>query len=208
MEYRAVGLKLRDVEWSNADEVIDFIDRHRQQDYAVGDMLTLPDIDQTYEVQAVRPFRNHGTFYLFLDMDAQCAAEGCGEYFLVSVDVNRWRNSRYLTRCCPGHKGLFRTEMPGAWKTKAERDEMVALEARSTKRAEYRKQALADRQRMGVVERAVVEAKDDLALVKRSVRDTDLLAVAMVKLPRPEGRDTRKQRVVRAMRVLRERGLL
>lgn len=203
-----MGLKLKDVEWSNADEVISFLDGHKQVRYEVGEMLTLPDIDQTYEVKAVRPFRNRGTFFLFLDMDAPCAVEGCGEYFLVSVDVNRWRNSRYLTRCCPEHRGQFKTEMPGAWKTKAERAEMVALEARSARRAEHRERVLAERRRVGVVERAVLEAREDLQLVGRPIGDEHLLAVGVGKLVRPEGRDTRKQRVVRAIRVLRGRGLL
>ena len=90
--------------WSNADAVVEFLEQHRERRYVVGDYVVLPDIGQRYDVVAVRPFRRDGRLFMFLDLEAVCAVEGCGSVFRTDMEVNRWRKGRKLRRCCPEHQ--------------------------------------------------------------------------------------------------------
>lgn len=207
----AVGLKLEDVMFSNADEVVGFIEAHRERKYEVGDSLTLPDIEQTYWVVAARPFTRDGRFYLYLDLEAECAVEGCRNPVNCSVDVALWRNKRHLTRCCPSHRYQFSTPMPGAWMTLEEREGKLDKIEEALRRRKYRERALRyskAHSRRGCNERAVVEAHADLRLVGAAVPEALLVQAAIAKLERPKGRDTRRQKVVRSIASLRRRGLL
>lgn len=195
------------VVWSNADEVVLFLEEHLDRKYEVGETLVLPDIYQEFEVIAVRPFKRGKSFYLFLDIEASCAVLDCDEKFVCSYEVHRWRAARYMTRSCPAHMRQFRSEMPHAWKTSDERRALSVAGDRELQR----KAVLAEiraRPRMGVVERAVMDAYEDAAVVQASVHEDQLVAAAAAKVPRPVGRDTRKQRTVRALDALCSRGLL
>lgn len=200
-----MGLRLEDVAWSNADEVEYFIEEHTNRKYAVGETLVLPDIDQTYVVKAVRPFRHNGDFHLFLDLEAECAVQGCTYPVGVSVEVHRWRKNRHMPRCCPVHRYKFATTMPGAWKTMEERE---ALVARSQQVAAAVTKAAKVHIRAGHIERAVLRAETLLSVVSDRPTDAQLVAATVPMLSRPAGRDTRKQKVVRAIAALRQRGLL
>lgn len=201
------------VVWSNADEVMTFIEDHDNCRFEVGHAFTLPDIGQTYTVIAARPFRRNKSFYLFLDLETVCAVEDCSNPFVISVDVNRWRKSRHLTRCCQEHSYKFSTSMPYAWKTA---DERYALQQQDDERARRRALVEAERERqrnevkVGSVEQIVLSTAQDLDLVSPHPSVDAVVAAAVPKLrPSAAGlRDTRKQQAVRAYHRLREKGLL
>lgn len=201
------------VVWSNADEVMTFIEDHDNCRFEVGHAFTLPDIGQTYTVIAARPFRRNKSFYLFLDLETVCAVEDCSNLFVISVDVNRWRKSRHLTRCCQEHSYKFSTSMPYAWKTA---DERYALQQRDDERARRRALVEAERERqrnevkVGSVEQIVLSTAQDLDLVSPHPSVDAVVTAAVPKLrPSAAGlRDTRKQQAVRAYHRLREKGLL
>lgn len=201
------------VVWSNADEVMTFIEDHDNCRFEVGHAFTLPDIGQTYTVIAARPFRRNKSFYLFLDLETVCAVEDCSNLFVISVDVNRWRKSRHLTRCCQEHSYKFSTSMPYAWKTA---DERYALQQQDDERARRRALVEAERERqrnevkVGSVEQIVLSTAQDLDLVSPHPSVDAVVTAAVPKLrPSAAGlRDTRKQQAVRAYHRLREKGLL
>lgn len=201
------------VVWSNADEVMTFIEDHDNCRFEVGHAFTLPDIGQTYTVIAARPFRRNKSFYLFLDLETVCAVEDCSNLFVISVDVNRWRKSRHLTRCCQEHSYKFSTSMPYAWKTA---DERYALQQQDDERARRRDLVEAEKERqrnevkVGLVEQAVLDAVQDLDLVSPRHSREDVIRASIPKLkPAAAGtRDTRKQQVARAYRNLQYKGLL
>jgi hypothetical protein len=187
--------------WSNADEVQAFIEDHKNGRWEVGDGLTLPDIGQAYTVVAVRPFKHRGRFQLFLDLEAECAVEGCGEYFLASKEVHQWMSSPYLVRCCPEHRHGFSTPMQSAWKTEEQRK---ALEGQRRAKAEAKRAKGAQR---GVNEVAVLQAIEELGLVAEFASGEEVVRLAIGKLPEPaRGRDTRRQSVVRSLRKLMQHG--
>lgn len=187
--------------WTNADEVEAFIEDHKGGKWLVGDKCVLPDIEQAYEVIAVRPFKHRGKFKLFVDLEAACAVEGCPEYFITTKEVHQWMSSPYLTRCCSEHRFGFATPMAFAWKTQAQIEEhkIKLREAAKPKPKEPR---------VGPNERAVLDAIEDLSLVADDVRMMDLVDHAASKLPPgdPSKRDTRRQSVVRALNGLVQRG--
>lgn len=179
------------VDWSNADAVVDFIDRTER--YQVGDSFVLPDIGQRYEVGAVRPFKRDGKFYLFLDLFAECAVEGCSNRVHSPVEVNRWRQGRYLMRCCPEHRYQFQSPMPGAWKT---------LEERLVVRKPVQ------RRKVGVVQRVVLSVLQDYQLVGEKISYETLIRASVDRLPKAGKRDVRRQVVRRAYDIGVERGLI
>jgi len=187
-EYRAV--------WTNADEVNAFIEDHKGGKWAVGDRCVLPDIEQAYEVIAVRPFKHRGKFRLFVDLEAACAVDDCGSYFIVTKEVHQWMASPHLTRCCPEHRFGFGTPMPNAWKTQ-EQIAQIPVKVKKVKQP-----------RVGANERALLDAIEDLSLVYDSVPSSVLVVHAVEKLPRGASgkRDTRGQSVVRALKGLVDRG--
>jgi hypothetical protein len=179
--------------WTNADEVKAFIEGHKDGRWLVGDKFVLPDIEQAYEVVAVRPFKHRGKFKLFVDLDAQCAVEGCGEYFIATKEVHQWMSSPYLVRCCQEHRGGFSTPMRDAWKTQ----EQIAARPPSTPKVKATPPP-----RIGPNERAVLDALEDLSVVADRARFVDVIELAISKLAKDDKRDTRKQRVVRAINSL------
>lgn len=204
-------MKLEDVMYSNADEVAAFIGSHTERRYEVGESFTLPDIGQTYVIEAVRPFRLEKRLYVYLDLAAACAVDGCGNPVRCSVDIGLWVRNRHLPRCCPSHRRGFRSPMPGAWWDLERREaELAKLDKRAAARS--RKTALQAyrraNSRRGHVERAVLRAEGLLSVVSDRPTDAQLVAAAVPMLSRPAGRDTRKQKVVRAIAALRRRGLL
>ena len=185
--------------WTNADEVAAFIADHKGGRWTVGDKFVLPDIEQAYEVIAVRPFKHRGKFKLYVDLEAACAVEGCGEYFIATKEVHQWMASPHVTRCCPEHRFGFNTPMEHAWKTQ---EQIAAIVPKQPKRKKVKGP------RIGPNERAVLDAMDDLSLIADAARLDDLVACAVGKLPPgdPAKRDTRKQSVVRAINGLVQRG--
>ena len=184
--------------WSNADEVKAFIEDHKGKKWTVGDRLVLPDIEQAYEVIAIRPFKHRGKFKLFVDLEASCAVDGCPEYLVTTKEVHQWMASRYLTRCCDTHRNGFTTKMLYAWKTQEER----VLSAKKEPKPK------AAPLRAGLNERAVMGAIEDLSVLSDRLRASQVIAHAVTKLPPCGGekRDTRKQSVVRALEGLIKTG--
>lgn len=180
--------------WSNADEVDAFIVGHKDMRWAVGDKFCLPDIEQAYNVIAVRPFKHRGKFNLFVDLEAQCAIETCEEYFITSKEVHQWMSSPHLSRCCKDHRFQFSTTMPDAWKTEAQR---LAKAAKPVKAAKAKAPP-----GVGRIEGAVLRAADDLSVLADSASVADLVRYAIGKLEAGSGRDTRRQKVVRAVQSL------
>lgn len=187
--------------WTNADEVLHFLGQHpRGTRYKVGDHFTLPDIEQTYAVHAVRPFVSGKTSTLYLDLKASCAVEGCGKDFLTSKTVTEMRKSMHLTRTCEDHRRQFKSPDPKGWKTSAE------LAARAEKKAEAcAKKVREAAPRTGPNEQAVLDAMGALSLVRDTapVRAVVDAAVAAMERPAKGVRDTRRQRAVRALESLR-----
>lgn len=183
--------------WTNADEVEAFIEDHKGGKWLVGDRCVLPDIEQAYEVVAVRPFKHRGKFKLYVDLEAACAVDGCPEYFIVTKEVHQWMSSPHLTRCCEGHRFGFNTPMEHAWKTQAQIAELVPKK---------RKVKKAKGPRVGPNERAVLEAMHAMSLVGDKVGVEYVVAHAVDLLPRAENgkRDTRRQRITRAIASLAE----
>jgi hypothetical protein len=186
--------------WSNADEVNAFIEDHKGGRWGVGDRCVLPDIEQPYTVVAVRPFSHRGKFRLFVDLEAPCAVVECQEYLVTTKEVHQWMSSPHLTRCCVAHKYGFSTGMVGAWKTAEQRaGERERLELRG------RQEALPH---VGLNERAVLEALEAVSLVGDQIGVEHVVSHAVALLPPAGrgGRDTRRQRVVRAIGSLAEAG--
>lgn len=183
--------------WSNADEVKAFIDAHKGGRWEVGDRFVLPDVEQAYEVIAVRPFRRRGKFKLFVDLEAACAVDGCSEYLLTTKEVHQWMKSPHLTRCCCDHRYGFTTPMRDAWKTQEE------IASRPMKAAEVKSEP---KPKFGVNEQAVLEAMHAMSLVGDRIGVEYVVSHAIDLLPRAGGnqRDTRRQRVVRAIASLAE----
>lgn len=193
-------------EWTNADEVEAFIAEHKDR-WSVGDKFVLPDIEQAYTVLAVRPFRNRGKFRLFVDLEAECAVEGCGDYLVTTKEVHQWRASRYLMRCCEAHNRQFTTTMPGAWKTKAEREALRAERARGFEDVPRAAEKAATRLgRRGKWERAVLAVYD----AGSQSSACSLLREVTGTLPGHlcGDRDVVSQNVARAIRSLRAKGLI
>lgn len=183
--------------WSNADEVKAFVEDHKGGKWAVGDRFVLPDIEQPYEVIAVRPFKHRGKFKIFVDLEAPCAVEGCESYLVTTKEVHQWMKSPHLTRCCEDHRYRFSTLMDHAWKTQEQRDQMEV-------RAPVVKAPKPPR--VGVIEHAVLEAVLAASLVGDSIGVDCIVGLAVDLLPPTENgkRDTRRQRVVRAVASLAE----
>jgi hypothetical protein len=181
--------------WTNADEVMAFIEGHKDRKWEEGDRLVLPDIEQAYEVIGVRAFKRHG-FKLFVDLEAQCAVEGCEAYLITSKEVHQWANTPYLKRCCDAHRGGFRTEMKDAWKTS---EEIAARPAPVVKEKQPR---------TGAKQRAVLEAMAARSLAVDRISAEHIISEAVKLLPAPgKGqRDTRRQHVMRALDILVKRG--
>lgn len=180
--------------WSNADEVGAFIEDHKEVRWTVGDKFCLPDIEQYFEVIAVRPFKHRGKFKLFVDLEARCAIETCEEYFIATKEVHQWMSSPHLVRCCPDHRRGFATPMQHAWKTEAQR---LAMAAKPVKVAKAKAPP-----GVGRIEAAVLRAADDLSVLADSASVADLVGHAIGKLEAGSGRDTRRQKVVRAVQSL------
>lgn len=202
-------------DWSNADEVVDFIDQHRNRKYEVGEMFVLPDNDQTYQVIAVRPIKRNGDFSLFLDLETECAVEGCEAMFIVPVEVHRWRKGRYLTRCCPEHYRKYATTMPYAWKTRAERAVLIEQEKLREDRAAQVARVVKDTPRTGPFQDCVLDAARVLGYATPGTiellgpsAEEKVVQLAIRAWPKPRGRDTRRQRIVRAIAQLQKRDLL
>lgn len=185
--------------WTNADEVKAFIEDHKGGRWLAGDRFVLPDIDQAYEVLVVRPFKHRGKFKLFVDLEAMCAVEDCEEYFITTKEVHQWMSSPHLVRCCPSHRGRFATSMRDAWKTSEE------IAQRAPKPPKVKPKPVL---RVGVNEQAVLEAMHTMSLVGDRIGVEHVISHAIDLLPHPEDgqRDTRRQRVVRAMLSLVDAG--
>lgn len=183
--------------WSNADEVKAFIEAHKGGRWSVGDRFVLPDIEQAYEVVAVRPFKHRGKFKLFVDLEAACAVDGCEEYLIATKEVHQWMSTPHLTRCCEAHRYQFSTPMVDAWKTQ----EQIA--ARPVTQPKVKAEP---KPRLGPNERAVLEAMHAMSLVGDRVGVEYVVSHAIDLLPPAENgkRDTRKQRVTRAIASLAE----
>jgi hypothetical protein len=185
--------------WTNADEVKAFIEDHKGGRWVVGDRLVLPDIEQAYQVLAVRPFKHRGKFKLFVDLEALCAVEDCEEYFITTKEVHQWMGTPHLVRCCPDHRYGFATPMADAWKTSEEIAQRVPKEPKAKPTPVLR---------VGVNERAVLEAMQDLSVVGDRIGVEHVISHAIDLLPPAEAgqRDTRRQRVVRALTSLVDAG--
>ena len=192
------------MDWSNADEVDDFIMSHKDRKWEEGERFILPDIGQEYEVVAVRAFKRHNSFRLFVDLEAQCAVEGCDEFLMTSKEVHQWRTSYYLPRCCTEHRGAFNTPVKNAWLTAAQREKREALDAaKAAKRSAKRSKG----PRVGRVEQAVLSAVAHASLVDEriSLRNLTEHAISLLR-PTAGKRDTRRQSVVRAIQAMVKRG--
>jgi hypothetical protein len=188
--------------WTNGDAVEDFI-ASRKGRWDVGDKFVLPDIEQAYTVIAVRPFMHRGKFRLFVDLEAECAVEGCGAYLMTTKEVHQWRASRYLVRCCESHTKQFSTPMENAWKTQAE----IAEARARVSGAEKPKPVATRKMKIGVWENAVLAA---FYRVGGAAADAELVRQAsksFLPVTAPY-RDVRTQNLWRAVRSLRAKGML
>lgn len=188
--------------WTNADEVEAFLNEHRDTRYEVGDNFTLPDIDQQYAVIAVRMFKHGKRFRLYVDLSAECAVAGCSELLVCSKEVHEWRASPWLPRSCEDHRRQFSTPMPHAWKTSDKVEELLAAKAAKLPKARKPRP-------VGSVQAVLLGVLEDMAVVSDQPAVELVLASASRCLPAAVGaRDTRRQRLVRALDDLASRGLV
>lgn len=193
-----------DVQMTNADEVAAFLADHpRGVNFEEGDRLVLPDIEQEYVVRAVRPVRSKSRWRIYLEFEATCAVDGCGERFIFTKVADEFRTSPYLVRTCAAHRRAWSTPMANAWKTTEEIELMEA--ARASSRAE-REERRSDN--LGVNERVVLSAIRDLALLADEASVDAVVRHAVRSLPAPASgqRDTRRQTVMRALRNVAKKG--
>lgn len=191
--------------WTNADEVLYFLKQHPHGTrYAVGDLFTLPDIEQTYVVHAVRPFVSGKTSTLYLEFQATCAVEGCGKDFLTTKTITEIRKTPYLIRTCEDHRRRFKSPDPDAWKTSAELAVRAKEKAEARAKAEQKVREAVPR--TGPNERAVLDAIEALSMVRDTAPVSLVVDTAVGLLERPQKgvRDTRRQRAVRALQSLRK----
>lgn len=191
--------------WTNADEVLAFIKDHPPGTrFVPGDCFVLPDVEQQYVVEAVRPFTSKGKTVLYLEMRATCAVEDCENEFLCAKTVTELREHRYVTRTCEEHRLQFKSPDKNAWKTSA----YLAERERAERRAEAEQVQREVRPRTGPNEQAVLDVIEGLSLLRDRAQASEVVALAVGRIP-PDAsgrRDTRKQRVVRALESLRRDG--
>lgn len=193
--------------WTNADEMADFLGRHpKGTRYEVGDFFDLPDIEQRYFVHAVRPFVSGKTSTVYLEFRSTCAVEGCGKEFLTTKTITELRKAPYMIRTCEDHRRRFKSPDPDAWKTSAE----LALRAKQKAEAKAKEEQKAREAvpRTGPNEQAVLTALEGLSLLQVTATVSQVADAAVGLLP-PEvagKRDTRRQRVMRALKTLRKAG--
>ncbi len=190
---------------TNADEVLAFLAEHpKGTRFEEGELFTLPDIEQTYTIHAVRSFRRGQRTVIYLELMATCAVEDCENEFLCTKAVDELRKSQYLTRTCEEHRRAWSTPWKDAWSTS---EEIRAREAA----AETRRQEALERAavvRYGTVEQAVLDAARELAVLRSVVGWRELRDHAAQRLVKPAKRDTRWQQAQRAMNGLVEKGVL
>jgi hypothetical protein len=183
---------------TNADVVAEFLAKRRIE---VGDAFVLPDEEQRHRVMAVRVFPLGSSWKVFIDLRTSCLE--CGRDVDYTRVLRQWRSRPHVSRCCSLHKGTRRTPR-GWWLTS---EELAARE-----QAAKGREALARNTKLkgGRVERAVTLAADGLLAVYGQVNVYDVAeaAIAMLELPAKGKRDTRRQRVHRAIARMRERGRL
>lgn len=181
---------------SNGDVVEEFL--RRKVKFRKGDSFVLPDVDQRHTVEEVRVVQEGSRWRLYLVMSSGCAV--CGARFTYTKQVDQWRSRYQVTRCCDEHRYGWRT-FRGAWLTSSEQIEREVIREAKPKKPK--------RPEFGTVEQVVVDAAKGLVLVYEHVNDRDVLRLAVERIEPPEkGRDTRRQRVVRAMRNVAERGAM
>ncbi len=181
---------------TNAEAVQWFLDGGSR--IKAGQSFTLPDIGQRYVVRRVKPRQKpEGGWWLFLTLVAPCAV--CGRNFSQEKEASQWRRSLYVTRCCPAHRGSWKSEMPHAWKTRLELLKHPPAKAEPVK---------PDGPRLGAVEVIVLGVVEELRLVWDEPEDAAIVLWASERMPAGQGRDTRRQRILRALASLRERGLV
>lgn len=179
---------------NNADVVKEFSGRKR---FEVGDEFVLPDVDQVYEVTAVRPFTKNGKLMLYLDLAAICAVHGCDEMLEIAIDVYPWRRALYLTRTCPEHRGRFRSPVRDAW-SGSHRVSPLKGKARGPHKPH-----------VGRIQRRVLEAYWAWELiVEVPTREQVVETVVQEMEPPSVGRDTRRFRAERAYDLLEKNDML
>jgi hypothetical protein len=180
---------------TNAEAVQWFLDGGSR--IKAGQSFTLPDIGQRYVVRRVKPRpKPGGGWWLFLTLVAPCAV--CEVNFAQEKEASQWRRSLYVTRCCPAHRGSWKSEMVHAWKTRLEllKHPLAPVKVEPTG------------PRLGAVEAIVQRVVEDLRLVWDEPDEALIVAQSVERMPTGGGRDTRRQRVIRALASLRKAGLV
>lgn len=188
--------------YTNGDAIDGFLEREEGEYIVAGDILVLPDVNQVVTVREVRFFKSQsGRPVLYFDLETVCAVPGCENLVQFSKTVFEWRKSPYIRRCCTEHLGQWRTPIEFAWMRSDERK--ARLGKRRPLHTPHPK-GEAKRAPLGGVE-AEVRAVLDLV---EPVGVEALIQAAAAGLPKPSGRDTRRQVVARAVLSLQRRGLL
>lgn len=162
---------------TNQEAIAQFHQAFRNRRVEVGEVLVLPDINQIYEVVGHKFWkRKESRFYTVnLVFETECVM--CGAPF----EIIAHRNFKGLARTCKEHRKQWKNPNRQS-KTRAPR------KPRSTPHHD-----------------AVRKALEAYSLVEDRVSLKDVVARAIALLPRNPGeRDTRRQSVQRAIKVLHE----
>lgn len=165
------------MQWTNAEVIAQFRAEHPHK-IEEGATLLLPDIDQWFEVVGHVFWKKKGADYTRVGLVWRSECAVCSAEY----EFNTYRKFDYLTRTCPEHRGQWRAPKP-------DKPAKVAKPTQPVKRR-------------GALEMQILRHRDELSVLSDRI-DVDLFARGVVALLKaPEGRDTRRQSVIRSLQTL------
>jgi hypothetical protein len=165
------------MQWTNAEVIAQFRAEHPHK-IEEGATLLLPDIDQWFEVVGHVFWKKKGADYTRVGLVWRSECAVCSAEY----EFNTYRKFDYLTRTCPEHRGQWRAPKP-------DKPAKVAKPTQPVKRR-------------GALETQILRHRDELSVVSDRIgMDLFVRGVAAL-LKAPEGRDTRRQSVIRSVQTL------
>lgn len=166
---------------TNQEAIEQFHKAFRNRRVEVGEVLMLPDVGQLYEVVGHKFWKKKDSKFYTVNLVFETQCTVCDEPF----EIIAHRNFKGLARTCKAHRGMWKNP------TRQSRSR-AAKNPRSTPHHD-----------------AVRSVLDAYSLIEDRVGLKDVVARAIAILPRNSGtRDTRRQSVQRAIKVMKLRGTL
>jgi hypothetical protein len=165
---------------SNQEAIADFHRNFKGRRIEVGECLDLPEQDQRFLVVGLQFRKNKkGVYRVLLEFESECMV--CSETYRFETD----RRFKYLTRTCKAHRRQWRSD------TRKAKPKPIKVHA----------------PRLTPVHDAVLKSLAAHELLNDRARVESVIDRAIALLPtEPDTRDTRRQRVRRAISRLAETG--